>query len=469
MMSTDVYQILGIDSSADSKEIKRAYARLIKQFRPDTHPVEFGNIRQAYEIASAQYLHDLASQPQTRDDQAEPAQPAGHAAVEYAPAEQGQLADPEPVPAPPVARAELPVMEFLVQLSQLAERHEEQSAQQLTLAFLGRLNAYSLDECSQIELEILNWIFTFRHPLLLTFIELDRYYRWTETQGFSLREFSPGEVAWLQDFRQLAYDYQQALSQKNINLSTVHSRLPGFLLSKADIAQRKQWQRRCDELNLAALKTYFKPPPASSYAITREDIFFSLFPAGIALLLASATKLDIVSFLVAALAFLVTLAARAVVIPVLRLLVKYNQVTYRLRYFIYIFVAMMFFHGADYVLKETADRHSMQRQALNSMQQPALHDESPVICNQQEKREAPVYPDESRRLGEEGKVKVKFHVDMSGAVISAEIMESSGFERLDNESLRAVRRWCFVPPKREFYMVAPFSFRMDSPADHMGF
>jgi TonB family protein len=466
MMSNDVYQILGIDSSANSKEIKRAYAKLIKQFRPDTHPVEFGNIRQAYEIASAQYLHDLASLEQAPDDQAEHEQPAGATSDEYAPAEhipaeQGSVADPGPVPAPPAASPELPVMEFLIQLTQLSEHHDEQSAKQLTLAFLGRLNAYSLDESSLIELEILNWIFTFRHPLLLAFIELDRYYHWTEIQGFSLREFSPGEVAWLEGFRQLAEDYQQALSQKSSNLSAVKSQLPGFLLSKSDVVQRKQWQRRCEELNLLALKAYFKPPPASSYAITREDIFFSLIPAGIALLLAATIKLDIVSFIVAALVFLFTLAVRAFVIPVLRVAVKYNQVTYRLRYFIYIFVVVILFQGVGYVLQEFSDSRNMQRQVL--------HDVAPVICNGVEKREAPVYPDESRRRGEEGKVKVKFLVDMSGAVISAEILDSSGFERLDKESLRVVKRWCFVPPEREAYGVVPFSFQLDSQADHMGF
>ncbi|MGQ2966720.1 MAG: TonB family protein [Methylophilus sp.] len=449
-MSSDVYQILGIDSSADSKEIKRAYARLIKQFRPDTHPVEFGNIRQAYEIASAQYLHDLASLEQAQAEQAE------HTQKEQAP-----VADQQPVEPPTIARPELPVMEFLTQLTQLAERNEEQSAQQLTLAFLGRLNVYSLDESSQIELEILNWIFTFRHPLLLAFIELDRYYRWTETQGFSLREFSPGEAAWLVDFRQLAEDYQQALSQKNINLSAVESRLPVFLLSKSDVVQRKQWQRHCDELNLAALKTYFKPPPASSFTVTREDLFFSLFPAGLALVLASTIKLDIVSFIVAGLAFLFTLVVRAVVVPALRLLVKSNSVTYRFRYFVYMFVAAMFFQGSDYVLQQVADRHSMQS--------VTLADQSPVICNKVNKQEAPVYPDESRRLGEEGKVKVKFLIDMNGAVISAEILDSSGYPRLDKESLRAVRRWCFVPPERESYVVVPFAYQLDSQAEHMGF
>ena len=44
------YQILGVDYEADERTIKRAYAKLIKEFRPDSHPVEFAKIRKAYEV-----------------------------------------------------------------------------------------------------------------------------------------------------------------------------------------------------------------------------------------------------------------------------------------------------------------------------------------------------------------------------------------------------------------------------------
>ena len=45
------WQVLGVNRRADERAIKRAYAGLIKQFRPDSHPVEFARIRQAYEAA----------------------------------------------------------------------------------------------------------------------------------------------------------------------------------------------------------------------------------------------------------------------------------------------------------------------------------------------------------------------------------------------------------------------------------
>lgn len=43
------YQILGVDYHADERTLKRAYAKLIKEFRPDSHATEFARIRAAYE------------------------------------------------------------------------------------------------------------------------------------------------------------------------------------------------------------------------------------------------------------------------------------------------------------------------------------------------------------------------------------------------------------------------------------
>lgn len=50
----DNYEILGVPYNADQRAIKRAYATLIKEFRPDSHPIEFARIRSAYEQALEQ-------------------------------------------------------------------------------------------------------------------------------------------------------------------------------------------------------------------------------------------------------------------------------------------------------------------------------------------------------------------------------------------------------------------------------
>ena len=54
----DYYKILGVDKSADEKEIKKTYRRLARQFHPDVNPgdkaaeARFKEINEAYEVLS---------------------------------------------------------------------------------------------------------------------------------------------------------------------------------------------------------------------------------------------------------------------------------------------------------------------------------------------------------------------------------------------------------------------------------
>lgn len=50
-MHTTFWQTLGLDDDADERSIKRAYARLLKQNRPDDDPEAFQRLRNAYEDA----------------------------------------------------------------------------------------------------------------------------------------------------------------------------------------------------------------------------------------------------------------------------------------------------------------------------------------------------------------------------------------------------------------------------------
>jgi protein TonB len=60
----------------------------------------------------------------------------------------------------------------------------------------------------------------------------------------------------------------------------------------------------------------------------------------------------------------------------------------------------------------------------------------------------PVYPVLSRRMGEEGRVVLRVHVESDGRPSQVELREPSGFQRLDEAALRAVRGWRFVPARR---------------------
>jgi len=66
----------------------------------------------------------------------------------------------------------------------------------------------------------------------------------------------------------------------------------------------------------------------------------------------------------------------------------------------------------------------------------------------------PPYPRISLRLDEEGSVLVRIHVGADGRVGAVEVLESSGFERLDEAAVAGVRAWRFEPEVRDGKAVA---------------
>jgi protein TonB len=76
---------------------------------------------------------------------------------------------------------------------------------------------------------------------------------------------------------------------------------------------------------------------------------------------------------------------------------------------------------------------------------------------------APAYPPLSRRLGEEGKLVLRVELDEKGNVHVAQVVDSSGFKRLDEAAMAAVKTWRCNPPMRDGQPVRaialqPFNF-----------
>lgn len=60
----------------------------------------------------------------------------------------------------------------------------------------------------------------------------------------------------------------------------------------------------------------------------------------------------------------------------------------------------------------------------------------------------PRYPPISRRLGEQGRVLLRVEVSASGDPLAVLVHQGSGFSRLDQSAVDAVRAWRFVPARR---------------------
>ena len=59
----DYYKILGVDRSADAKEIKKAYRKLARQYHPDVNPGDAGAEERFKEINEA---HEVLGDPDKR-------------------------------------------------------------------------------------------------------------------------------------------------------------------------------------------------------------------------------------------------------------------------------------------------------------------------------------------------------------------------------------------------------------------
>ncbi len=80
---------------------------------------------------------------------------------------------------------------------------------------------------------------------------------------------------------------------------------------------------------------------------------------------------------------------------------------------------------------------------------------------------APVYPEVAMDRGWEGKVLMKVHVLPSGNPDSVSVVKSSGKDVLDDEAVRTVKKWSFVPAMRgktpvDGWVTVPISFNLQN-------
>lgn len=75
----------------------------------------------------------------------------------------------------------------------------------------------------------------------------------------------------------------------------------------------------------------------------------------------------------------------------------------------------------------------------------------------------PVYPNMSRRLRESGTTELRVRVSAGGEPLEIQLLKSSGYSRLDDAALAAVKKWKFQPAMRngkamEGWVVVPLQF-----------
>ncbi len=78
----------------------------------------------------------------------------------------------------------------------------------------------------------------------------------------------------------------------------------------------------------------------------------------------------------------------------------------------------------------------------------------------------PEYPRLSRRLKESGTVLLRVRVSPEGRSAQVNLNKSSGYDRLDQSAIEAVRKWRFVPAKQgeqavAAWVIVPINFQLD--------
>lgn len=78
----------------------------------------------------------------------------------------------------------------------------------------------------------------------------------------------------------------------------------------------------------------------------------------------------------------------------------------------------------------------------------------------------PAYPSLSRRLREQGTVLLEVLILTNGSVGEVRLKESSGFKRLDETAMKAVKQWRYTPARRgdeaiEFWYLQPIEFSLN--------
>lgn len=91
----------------------------------------------------------------------------------------------------------------------------------------------------------------------------------------------------------------------------------------------------------------------------------------------------------------------------------------------------------------------------------------PVASANKALNKAPLYPTLSRRLKEQGTVYLQVLVLKNGKVGQIKLKQSSGFARLDQSALNAVRGWTYQPALKlgqpiDYWFVQPVVFNLNS-------
>lgn len=287
----DCFRELGLRWDADEKDIRRAYAALIRQYRPDSHPAEFARVREAYEaamrICRMRGEHAAEGDPEScasRPDEPEQCDPERYELQQHEHARAARVV----LDAPDSLNPDAVVAGMMRELdAQVAAGVEAQSLQ----AFGGQwqaLSAFSLDVQMDYAHALREWvIYSGRAPMRLILAAAGRF-GWHVQQREVERHYGREGVRRLEMLLELADHYAAASSNPSpyLEIDDVPGGAPPLVASHyaTDWArmQMRQWRAACDRAQMPDLGRRLRFVLPRKVQIFWVDVFLAVFAEAVA-------------------------------------------------------------------------------------------------------------------------------------------------------------------------------------------
>ena len=259
------WQALGVAPDVAVSDLRRHYAALIKQFRPETHPQDFARIREAYEVVLSHARRReamVAERAEAEDDAIAIAQVAQAEEVAAAADDPTQSVDDEPAaPAEVIGR------------SLVAEAAPEQDTEPALAAHFRRFHAQAatakgsddeahlpalrallqartqatLDDSQALEFALMRWFVEADAPPLTLLFETGRAFDWHRHVVRLSSWLSPWALRQMEARLALSRDLVYARHfSGNLRLRRLHEARPGpgLLVMRAAAIEAMAWVER---------------------------------------------------------------------------------------------------------------------------------------------------------------------------------------------------------------------------------
>lgn len=286
----NAYQLLGIAMDADERAIKRAYAGLIKQYRPDTNPAEFAQIRAAYEEVLYRHHEQMqwidAQQETSLLDKVESAiEPESALEPERVSPPEEPVQDTLERQSQYVAALQRSIAHMIRELEAHAEQASEKVMLSLYLAQTDEVNRLPLDMQMDYEPHLLNWLLTTHFPSLLVFTAANLRYDWPSKEFEIARRHGWEGGERFQALSQLAVTYQAVAKKDNLFVQVEDEALPRKVAVASNFNLREaqnlsqEWCSNTSRAEIPHLKNRISFVPTAIWQIYWGDLFFTLLIA----------------------------------------------------------------------------------------------------------------------------------------------------------------------------------------------